>query len=94
MQDLARAIKAAIQGDWCRQSDKAGPAVESLLASDPPLIRKSWIWMRGWYKDSVDRPPPPSRVALATMMTEKEKNYRVVPPPGEPIPVRDLPLSL
>ena len=47
--------------------------------------------MRGCYKDELERPPPPSRVALTTMTVEREELYRYVPPPGDPIPVRDLP---
>ena len=47
--------------------------------------------MRGWYKDAVDRPPPPSRVALTTMTAKREELYRHAPPPGDPIPVGDLP---
>ena len=43
--------------------------------------------MQGWYKASVDRPPPSARVALTTMTTEREELYRHVPPPGVPIPV-------
>ena len=48
--------------------------------------------MWGWYKAAVDRPPPSARVALANMTAEREDLYRHIPPPGEPIPVGDLPL--
>ena len=27
----------------------------------PPLVREVWVWMRGWYKDTADRTPPPSQ---------------------------------
>ena len=43
--------------------------------------------MRGWYKDALDRPPPPYRVAIATMTAYKVELYRHVPPPGQPIHV-------
>ena len=69
-QDLGRAIKAVLQGGRCRRAAEAGSAVESFLTYDPPLIRKAWIRMWGWYKDAVDRPPPQSRVAHATMTAE------------------------
>ena len=69
-----------------------GSAVESLLASDPPLIHEVWIRMRGWYKDAVDDPQPPTIVALATMTVEREDIYWHVPLPGESIPVGDFPL--
>ena len=88
---LGRSIKAGLQGGRRRQADELGSAVESLLTSDPSLILESWIRMRGWYKAAVDRPPPPDRVALDTMTAEREELYRNDPPPGEPIPVGDLP---
>ena len=35
----------------------------------------------------MDRPPPPARVAIATMTAERVELYRPVPPLGQPIPV-------
>ena len=49
--------------------------------------------MRGWYKEAVDRPQPPDRVAPDTMTTERDELYQHFPFLGEPIPVED-PLSL
>ena len=43
--------------------------------------------MRGWYKGTVDRPPPPSRVAIYTITEEQVKLYRHISSPGQPIPV-------
>ena len=91
-QVLRRAIKAGHQGDRQKQKSKAGSAVESLLAFDPPLIREAWIWMQGWYKATVNRPPTPAIVALATMKAEREELYQHVPLTGEPIPVGYIPL--
>ena len=48
--------------------------------------------MQVWYMTTVDRPPPPAIVALATMTAEREDLYWHVPPPGELIPVGKLPL--
>ena len=64
---FTHSIKAALLGDRCRRAEKSCSAVEYLLASNTPLIRKVWIRTQGWYKDTVDRPPLPSRVALTTM---------------------------
>ena len=47
--------------------------------------------MPRWYKSVEDRPPPPSRVAIATITAEKFEIYRYVAPAGDPIPVGDLP---
>ena len=48
----------------------AGSAVESLLASDTPMIREAWIRIWGWYKDAVDRPLIPSRVTIEHMTVD------------------------
>ena len=58
---------------------KAGYAVDSLLASDLPLIREEWIQMWGWYKDSADCRLPPARVTLIHMMEDRVELYRHVP---------------
>ena len=47
-----------------------------------------------WYKDAVEPPPPTSRLSLSAMTEEREDLYWHVPPPGEPIPVGDLPFSV
>ena len=51
---LSRAIKAALQEDRQKQAAEAGSEMESLLASNPPLILYALIWMQGWYKAAVD----------------------------------------
>ena len=65
--------------------------MESLLASDLTLIREAWIRMLVWYKESLDRHPPPARVDLVTMTSEREEISGHVPSPVEPIPVEDPP---
>ena len=40
---LSRAINEGLQEDRRRQAAEAGSAVDSFLASDPPLIREAWI---------------------------------------------------
>ena len=35
----------------------------------------------------MDRPPPPYRVAIATIMVERFELYQHITPPVEPIPV-------
>ena len=89
---LSYQIKAGLQEDRLRRAAEARSVVDSLLTFDSPLIREAWIreaWisMRGWYNDALYRPPPPSRVAIATMMSERVDIYRHVPPPGQLIPV-------
>ena len=49
--------EAKLQGDRHRRAAEAGSVVESILASDPPLIRKACIQMQEWYKEAVERPP-------------------------------------
>ena len=50
------------------------------------------MWV--WYKDAVDRTPPPDRVTITTMTTERVEIYQHVPPPGEIIPVGDIPFLM
>ena len=50
--------------------------------------------MRVWYKDAVDRPPPPSILAPAKMTSEREDLYRNFRPPVELIPLRKPPFHL
>ena len=44
---LSRTIKVILQEDRHRRVTEVGSAVDSLLASDLPLIRESWIRIRG-----------------------------------------------
>ena len=37
--------------------------------------------LQGWYKATVDRPPPPARATLRRVTAEREKLYSRVPPP-------------
>ena len=54
----------------------------------PPLPRKSWRRIQGWYREAVDHALPPARVALERIAEEREDLYRAVPhPPGETIPI-------
>ena len=66
--EFSRTIKESLQADLHQRAAKAGSVVESLLASDPHIIQEAWIWMQGWYKDAIDHPSLPSRVAITTMM--------------------------
>ena len=61
--------------------------MESLLTYDPPLIREACISMWGWYKDAMDRSPPPARVDISAMTEERVEVYWHVKPPVQPIPV-------
>ena len=50
--------------------------------------------MRGWYIDAANRPPPPERVSLVTLTEERADLYAHVPPPGQPIPVEVVLLTV
>ena len=43
--------------------------------------------MKGWYKASFDRAPPPAPVIIKRIMVERVDLYFHVPPPGKNIPV-------
>ena len=80
-------IKVILQEDQSWRVSNVGSTVKSPLTSDPPLIQEAWNQMRGWYKDAVDHPLPPARVAIANITVKRVKLYWPVPPPGQPIPV-------
>ena len=57
---LGRAIQASLQGDRKRRVETAGQEVETLLGEDPPNAKEAWRRLKGWYKASLDRAPPPA----------------------------------
>ena len=61
--------------------------MEALVKADPPLIEEAWYRIQGWYKDAIDRTPPPAQVTPKRITAERGALYRCVPPPGENIPV-------
>ena len=87
-------IKAIIQEDQNQREADVGYTIESVLTSNMPLIQEAWICMRGWYKDTLDRPPPPTRVAISTMTAESVDLYQNVLPSGQPIPMGVQPFPM
>ena len=61
---LGRTIKASFSADRKRRADEAGAEVEALVGADPPLIQEAWHRIQGWYKDAVNRAPPPAQAML------------------------------
>ena len=57
------------------------------MGADPPLIQEAWHRIKGWYKATVDCSPPPARVTLERITTERVALYSYVPPPGKNIPI-------
>ena len=53
-----------LDGDWQRSTVEAGTVMETLLTSDPPLIKEAWRQMKGWYKTDTNRHPSPKFVTL------------------------------
>ena len=71
IQRLGRAISASLQGDRKRRVEIAGQEVETLLAEDPPNAKEAWRRIKGWYKDAVNRAPPPARATLERITSEQ-----------------------
>ena len=69
-------------------------AVEELMKADPPLTQEAWHRLQGWYKATVDRPPPPARVTLARVTAERTTLYSRVPPLGDTILVTIAPFTV
>ena len=42
-------------------------AIEFLLASNPPLVKEAWVWMKGWYKDVTYHALTPDCVTIEWM---------------------------
>ena len=68
--------------------------MEALVGADPPLIQEAWYRIQGWYKAAVDRSPPPARVMLERITTERVALYSRVLPPGDNIPVEIEPFKV
>ena len=64
-----------------------GEEIERILGADPPLHKEAWHRIKGWYRDSVNRMPPPAQVTLDWIMAERLDIYCHVPSPGGNIPV-------
>ena len=82
VRQLSRRIRAGLSTDWKRQVEEADCTIESLLVSDPPLVRWAWVRMRGWYRYSANRPPPPACLSLENLTVELAEIYTHVPLPG------------
>ena len=66
-------------------------SIESLLASDQPLVKEALNLMKGWYKYSTDCALPPNRVTIEWISAERVTLYWKVPPQGTNIPVAIYP---
>ena len=60
----SRWIGVGLSMDRKRRVEDLGHTIESLLTSDPPLIREAWVDMWGWYRYAANRPPPTAHVNL------------------------------
>ena len=56
---LSCLINAILEADQQWRTEEAGGETEGLLASSPPLHKETWHSMKGWYKATHDRAPPP-----------------------------------
>ena len=91
---LSRAIAASLKGDMKRRIETAGKEVETLLEADPPNPREVWRRLKGWYKATVNRAPPPVRATLERITAERVNLYSYMPSPGENIAVTVRPVKV
>ena len=95
LHELGRRVWESLQEDRQRHLATAGMEVDSLLAYNPPLVKETWIRIRGWQRKSEDQPPPPPvRVMIGRMATERADLYRRVTPTGRIISVAVTPFML
>ena len=67
IRNLGQKIRASLNVDMRQYEEETRSAVEYLLASNPPLFKEWWHQMWGWYKDTMDRTPPPLPQAALPM---------------------------
>ena len=67
--------------------------MEALLGADPPMPQGVLQRLKGWYKATVDRAPPPTRATLERITAELFDLYIYVPSPGTNITVTVRPVS-
>ena len=79
---LGRAIAGILKGDKIQQAEEAVAEVEKLLGLDPSLHQEAWHQLKGWYRDAIDRSPPPAWVTLERITSERADLYSYVSPPG------------
>ena len=91
---MGRKIGRSLARDRKRRTEEAGAAVEELIKAEPPLTQEVWHRLQGWYKTTVDRPPPPAQATLRRVTAERAKLYSRVPPPGDTIPVTIAPFTV
>ena len=92
--NLGRKIGRSLARDRKRRTEEAGAAAEDLMKVKPPLTQEAWHRLQGWYKATVDRPPPPSRATLKRVTAERTTLYSRVPPPGDTILVPIKPFAV
>ena len=67
--------------------EDVGKDVEALPGEDPPNAKEAWRRMKGWYRASANRGPPPARATLERITAELVELYSQVPYLGDNIPV-------
>ena len=96
---LRRQIRAGLRTDRKRWAEEAGHTIESLLASDPPLVKEARVRMQGWYMYASDRPPTLSpsslaRISLDTLTVKRAETYAHILLPGRPITIKVPPFHV
>ena len=84
---IGRRFRVILHVDHRRQSKTEETEIESLLMFDPHIAKEALISMLGCYQEVADRPPPPARIIIAQMTSERVELY---PPPGCSIPIVTL----
>ena len=78
---MGRKIGRSLAWDRKSRTEEVGAAVEELMKAELPLTQEAWYRLQGWYKATVDRPPPPAQATLRRVTAERAKQYSRVPPP-------------
>ena len=68
-------------------TEGAGGVLEKLRGVNPPLYKEAWHRMNGWYKDLVNRTPPPAWITPKRIILERFNLYHHTHPQEENIPL-------
>ena len=68
---MGRHIKASLQAERKQRADMDGADIDTLLASDPPLIEEVWLRKDGWHKEEKECDPMPIWITTNQIIAER-----------------------
>ena len=92
--NLGCQVRSLLNGDRWRRVTEAGTVAETLLVSDPPLVKETCHRIQGQYKTSSNRTPTPAFIKLSQITVYWVELYCRVPPTWCHIPKETAPFAI